>query len=111
MSRKLGLVKDLGTAFGKGALTGIVGNTLFATAISVGYDVIIGDGEVNLEESAMTGVKVGAAIAVAQGVLNTALQAGVIKENYKIRKLEDLEKESKDGIVILDKEGEVLKRV
>lgn len=111
MSRKIGLVKDLGKTFGLGVVSGLVGNTVLATAVSVGYDAIKEDRDVDFGESLVTGLKAGLVMSVAQGVLNTALQAGAIKENYEIRKLEDLRKESKDGIVILDEEGEVLERV
>lgn len=111
MGRKLGLVKDLGKTFGLGVVSGLIGNTIVATAASVGYDAIKEDREVDLGESLETGLKVGLGLSVVQGVMNTALQAGAIKENYEIRKLEDLRKESKDGIVILDDEGKVLERV
>ena len=88
MGKKLGLVKDLGTAFVKGALNGIVTNVALATTANAAVKHLDGQ-EFDIEESLKVGLVVGASIGAVMGTINTVGQMDVIKQNYKIREAEE----------------------
>ena len=105
LKSKLGLVKDLGTAFIAGAAQGLLSDAVVATGLTVGYNKVKND-DYDIQGSVKTGVMVAGSIAVGRGIINAIDKSGAIKSNYEIRKNE--EQLVKAEFVVLDEEGEVV---
>lgn len=105
LKSKLGLVKDLGTAFVAGAAHGLVSDAVVATGLTLGYNKVKND-DFDVQGSIETGAMVAVSIAVGRGIINAVSQSGAIKHNYEVRKNE--EQLVKAEFVVLDEEGEVV---
>ena len=88
LKAKLGLVKDTGVAFVKGASSGFAVDAVGYTALSVVLETVVG--EKDYSKAISTAAKVIVGTAAFKGVLNAAIEADVIAENYRIRKEAEL---------------------
>lgn len=88
MSKKLGLAKDLGKAFGLGAINGFVRNAVLCTIGSVVVQVIQGE-EIDLVDGVTKGAIGAGVLAVIQGTCNVAGNLEGIQMNYALRSAQD----------------------